>query len=150
MKILLIEDERHKREEISSYVTEFYKNSVDIVNVDSVRDAVLTIGASRYNFIILDMALPTFSNTEEGATGGLDQALGGIEVLRALKSKGIIGTIIIITQHPLITVSGKTYKLADAIPILSKRYEQNIIGGFIYKYRSHSNNNKLVSILGGR
>jgi DNA-binding NarL/FixJ family response regulator len=147
-QILLIEDERHKREELTSYIDAFYRGEATLVNVDSVREAILRIGNQPCDFIILDMALPTFSNSEEGAASGLDQALGGIEILRSLKSKKIRANIIIITQHPIITVAGKTYKLADAIPLLSKRYDQNVIGGVVYKYRSPSNNIKLTNLLG--
>jgi CheY-like chemotaxis protein len=125
----------------------FFDFDVAITHVDSVRDAVMEVGAQTYSLIVLDMALPTFSTSTGSSADGLDQALGGVEVLRALKSKSIKASVIIITQHPHITVGGKTLKLGDAAPLLSARYDQHIVGSFIYKYKSPSNQSKLVSLL---
>lgn len=147
MKILLVEDELHKREELTSCLDEFFKGDVSLQHVDSVRAAFLAVSASEFELIILDMALPTFSTEGGGTERGHDQALGGVEVLRALKSRGIASKIIIITQYPDITVGGKRLKLGAAADVLSERYCQDVIGAILYRYRSPSIRKKLMSIL---
>src|SRR6218665_1104065 len=104
LKILLIEDEAHKREELSTCLTEFFGDSAAIDHVDSVRAAFWAVSAEDYDLIVLDMALPTFSTDGTATERGHDQALGGVEVLRALKSRGVSRKVIIITQYPEITV----------------------------------------------
>lgn len=146
-KILLVEDELHKKEELTACLDEFFKGEVSLEIVDSVHAAFWAVSASNFDLIILDMALPTFS-TDGGRTGrGHDQALGGVEVLRALKARGATSKIIIITQYPEITVGGKRLKLGSASETLSRRYGQNVVGGILYKYRSPSNRIKLIKLL---
>ncbi len=147
LKILLVEDELHKREELTACLEEFYAERLELEHVESVYDAFWAVSIEDFELIILDMALPTFSTEGATAQRGLDQALGGVEVLRTLKSRGIRSNIIIITQYPDITVGGIRLKLASAAGVLSQRYEQNVVGGIIYKYRSPSNNIKLMSLL---
>ena len=93
------------------------------------------------------MALPTFSTVGSAADRGYDQELGGVEVLRTLKTRGVAAKIVIITQYPEITVGGKRLKLSKAPAVLSERYSQNVIGGVLYKYRSPSNNVRLTTLL---
>ncbi len=100
-----------------------------------------------YDLIILDMALPTFTAEGDAAGRGYDQAQGGVEVLRALKSRNLRAKIIIITQYPDITFGGKRLKLTEAPKVLSRRYNQDVVGSVLYKYRSPSNHTKLTALL---
>lgn len=147
MKILLVEDEVHKMEELSACLQAAYPQDASIKHVDSVRAAVLSVSENDYDLIVLDMALPTFSADGGGTERGHDQALGGVEVLRALKSRGSNSRIIIITQYPEITIGGSRVKLNAAPPLLSKRYGQKVVAGVLYKYRSKSNAIKMQNIL---
>lgn len=147
LKILLVEDEPHKREELTACLDKFYGEALDLENVESVHDAFWAVKIEDYELIILDMALPTFSTEGATAQRGLDQALGGFEVLRTLKARGLRSNIIIITQYPDITVGGERLKLTSAAGILSQRYEQNVLGAIIYKYKSPANNVRLTNLL---
>lgn len=146
-KILLIEDEPHKREELLSYLSDLDLLEFDIQVCGSVRDAVLKVIESQYDLIILDMALPTFSSDGSGQDGGLDQALGGVEILRALQSQNKKSDVLIVTQHPDIMVSGKKVKLKTASKVLSKQYGQNVVGAVLYRYKSPLNRPKIKKIM---
>jgi len=146
-KILLVEDEVHKREELSACLSEYFGDAAAIDYVDSVHAAFWAVSAEDYDLIVLDMALPTFSTDGTATERGHDQALGGVEVLRALKTRGVSRKVIIITQYPEITVAGKRLKISAASDILSKRYDQKVLGGVLYKYKSPGNGMKLKSIL---
>ena len=55
MKILLVEDEKHKRDEMEKCVREVYDCDPEIV--DAVSSAVLKVKNFDFDLIILDMAL---------------------------------------------------------------------------------------------
>jgi len=146
--ILLIEDEVHKRDELVGSIDQFYQGKATLEHVDSVHAAFWAVSERTFDLVILDMALPTFSTSTGGAAErGHDQAMGGIEILRKLKSKGTRSKIIIITQYPEITVAGKRLKLTAAAEALSARYDQDIVGGVLYKYKSKANHIKLTTLL---
>lgn len=143
----MVEDELHKREELTACLEKFFGGELQLEHVDSVHGAFWAVSADEFDLIILDMALPTFSTEGSSAERGHDQALGGVEVLRALKARNLAAKIIIITQYPEITIGGKRYKLGQASELLSKRYAQQVIGGVLYKYRSPSNSVRLTTLL---
>ncbi|PAK76963.1 hypothetical protein B8X00_12200 [Acetobacter fabarum] len=146
-KILLVEDEPHKMEELVASIDGFFRKKADLTHVNSVHAAYWAVSEHSFDLIILDMALPTFTAEENAAERGFDQAQGGVEVLRALKSRNLKSKIIIITQYPDITFGGTRLKLSEAAKVLSQRYEQNIVGSVLYKYRSPSNHIKLTELL---
>lgn len=145
MKILLVEDEVHKRDELIQCVKSVYGLEPQIV--DCVNDAVLAVINNDYNLIILDMALSTFSDNSEDNKKGHDQAQGGIEVLRALKSRKKSTKVIIVTQYPDFYVGGVKVKLQNSIRVINEKYNQDMIGAVLYTYKSKPTLQKIISIL---
>lgn len=145
--VLLIEDEIHKREELTTYLFEFVGSKMILNTVDSVREAVMAVSKDSFDLIVLDMALPTFTTSDGVIDGGLDQALGGVEVLRTLRSLRKSANIIIVTQYPDISVGGKRIKLKAAQSVLAAKYQQNIRGAVLYKYKSALNRAKIKTIM---
>lgn len=146
-KVILIEDEVHKRDELYLYLDEFIALEKNIDIVQSVRQAILAVETVDYDLIILDMALPTFTVQEGVLDGGLDQALGGVEILRSLKMLGKRSKVVIVTQYPDISLGGKRVKLRQAQMALSKMYNQDVIGAVLYAYKSTGNRMKMKKIL---
>jgi len=147
MKILLVEDETHKRDEINKCVMDVYTTPPEIV--DGVSSAVLMVMKNDYDLIILDMALSTFGESADDNKKGHDQAQGGIEVLRALKSKKKSTKVIIVTQYPDFYIGGTRVKLKDSPKVISEKYNQDVIGAVLYHYKSTSTLQRIVSILKG-
>lgn len=145
MKILLVEDEVHKRDEMIQCIQEVHGLYPEIV--DGVSSAVLKVIETDYDLIILDMALSTFGDSNDDKIKGHDQAQGGIEVIRALKHKGKTTQIIIVTQYPDFYIGGKKVKLKDSQKIIREKYNQNIIGAVLYHYKSKLTLQKIMSIL---
>lgn len=145
MKILLVEDETHKRDEICKCVTDVYGGLPEIV--DGVSSAVLKVMESDYDLVILDMALSTFGENSDDRKKGHDQAQGGIEVLRALKSIKKSTKIIIITQYPDFYIGGTKVKLKDSPKIINEKYSQEVIGAILYHYKSNSTLQRLATLL---
>lgn len=149
MKVLLIEDEDHKRRELSRCLETCFPGEIDFEHVDSVHSAYWSVSACEFGLIVLDMALPTFSGDGGASQRGIDQAQGGIEVLRALKERGVCARVVIVTQYPEVDVGGQRMELGSAVAALAMRYGQDILGGIIYKYNSAAWSKKLKAILKG-
>ncbi|RZI20985.1 response regulator [Pseudomonas orientalis] len=145
MRILLVEDEIHKRDEIIQCVKEVYEFLPEIV--DSVSSAVLEVMKTDYDLIILDMALPTFGESADDKKKGHDQAQGGIEVLRALKLSRKSTKIIIVTQYPDFYIGGTKVKLKDSPKVINEKYSQDVRGAVLYNYKSKTTLQRIVSIL---
>lgn len=145
MKVLLVEDEVHKREEMKQCVQDVYGIHPEIV--DGVSSAVITVIKEDYDLIILDMALPTFGEGAEDKKKGHDQAQGGIEVLRALKQAKKTAKIIIVTQYPDFYIGAIKVKLKDSPKIISNKYSQDVIGAILYNYKSKATLQRVMSIL---
>lgn len=145
MRILLVEDEVHKRDEMKQCVQEVHGFSPHVV--DGVSSAVLKVMGADYDLIILDMALSTFGDSADDKNKGHDQAQGGIEVLRALKLAKKSTKVIIVTQYPDFYIGGKKVKLKDSSRIISEKYNQNVIGAVLYHYKSKSTLQRIMSIL---
>lgn len=145
MRVLLVEDETHKRDEMKQCVQEIYGLAPEIV--DGVNSAVLEVLNCDYDLIILDMALSTFGDSAEDRKKGHDQAQGGIEVLRALKSANKSTKIIIVTQYPDFYIGGTKVKLKDSVRIVREKYNQTVVGAVLYHYKSKSTLQRIMSIL---
>lgn len=81
MKVLIVEDELSKKENIISLLVENF-NNIELVTAMSVRSAKAELKKNlQFDCIILDMSLPTFDIGKE-EFGGRPQGFGGKEVIR--------------------------------------------------------------------
>lgn len=145
MRILLVEDEVHKRDEMKLCVHEVHGFYPEVV--DGVSSAVLKVMETDYDLIILDMALSTFGENADDNIKGHDQAQGGIEVLRALKLAKKSTKVIIVTQYPDFHIGGTKVKLKDSTKIIYDKYNQKVIGAVLYHYKSKTTLQRIMSIL---
>lgn len=145
MKILLVEDEKHKRDEMLQCIYDVFGIAPEIV--DGVRSAVLQVTNTNYDLIVLDMALSTFGEKTNDNRKGHDQAQGGIEVLRALKYASKSTKIIIVTQYPDFKIGGKKVKLKNSKKIIEEKYHQNVIGAVLYNYKSKNTLQRVMTIM---
>lgn len=135
MKVLLIEDEEHKANDLIRLLLARGVSPSDLTRAIGVRQAVLQATESAYDLVVVDMALPTFSSAGDSG-GGTAQAVGGIEVLRALSNSSVSTKIIIVTQYPDIIVGGNRVRLHQAARVLSTKYRQEVLGAVLYSYKT--------------
>jgi CheY-like chemotaxis protein len=137
MKVLLIEDEEHKANDLTARLLAKGVLHRDLMRVSGVRQAVLEVTNQNFDLIIVDMALPTFSSSrEDSGGGGAAQAVGGIEILRALWLAGVTTKIIIVTQYPDVIIGGNRVRLHQAARVLSNKYKQDVLGAVLYSYKT--------------
>jgi ActR/RegA family two-component response regulator len=136
MRVLLIEDEEHKAEDLTRRLLAKGVAPGDLKRAIGVRQAVLQVMEGVYDLVIVDMALPTFSSTGDDGSGGGGQAVGGIEILRALSNANASTKVIIVTQYPDIIVGGNRVRLHQAARVLSAKYRQEVLGAVLYSYKT--------------
>jgi CheY-like chemotaxis protein len=132
MRVLLVEDEEHKIIDLTERILQAGVASPNLVSVSGVRDAVLQATGGSFDLVVLDMALPTFS---QGTGGGVAQSVGGVEVLRALNAEGLSLKIIIVTQYPGVIIGGKNVALRQVGKVASAKYGQQVLGAVLYKFK---------------
>lgn len=98
MKILVVEDELSKKENIISLIEKNFAESV-ISESHSVKSAkILLKSKEHFDCIILDMSLPTF-DISRNEFGGRPQGFGGKEVIRQLFRDGRCIPIVVVTAY---------------------------------------------------
>jgi len=146
LQVLLVEDEEHKIRDLQPRLARLPEHGLTVAR--SVRDAVLAVFERRFDLAILDMALPTFAKIKSAESGGVAQAAGGVEVLRALQEAGQTAQVIVVTQYPDIFISGRQIKLHMIKKTLEQRYQQKILGVVLYSYDSEDWSGAFDSCLG--
>lgn len=98
MRILIVEDELSKKENIISLVEENFPKSI-LLEAHSVKSAkILLKSKEAFDCIILDMSLPTF-DIGRNEFGGRPQGFGGKEVIRQLFRDNRCIPIIVVTAY---------------------------------------------------
>lgn len=96
MKILIVEDNKDKRNNIKNFFQKRVENVI-FGEAKSYSSGLSEIYGKKWDLVILDMSLPTYdiSHTE---TGGEKKPVAGKEILRRMQNRKIITPTIIVTQ----------------------------------------------------
>lgn len=97
MKILLVEDDKHKMNDIIAYL-DTYKKKIEVDAACSVESGVQSAVDNAYDLILLDMTIPNFDITEK-SDGGKSYKNGGEIVVKELLDEGVVFRCAIITQY---------------------------------------------------
>lgn len=100
MKILLIEDEEHKRTAIARQVSECVGPELILVECESLRGGLReVINGNHFDLILLDMSMPGFDSSNENAAFEEPESFAGKEILAQMKLRGIVMPVVIVTQY---------------------------------------------------
>lgn len=97
MRVLLVEDDEHKRKDVSDVLRSFE----EIMHLDqaySVASGVQKAIDNSYDLILLDMTIPNFDQ-EDGSEGGQSFKNGGELIVRELIDEGVDFMCAVITQY---------------------------------------------------
>src|SRR4051812_42581245 len=95
MRILLVEDEAPKRDNIRSLLSQMALLE-GVQEARSVGSAIRALRSGSFDLILLDMSLPTF-DIVAGESGGRPQGFGGVEVLRYMDRFQVTTPAIVVT-----------------------------------------------------
>lgn len=130
MRILLVEDQKYKSDDIICYLSTTV--GVDVKLARSYSEGVTEVLGNTYDLILLDMTLPIFEKSE-GEDGEQMFEDGGRRIMRRMKSKKIVTPCYVITQYD--KIQDVTIETMD---IELKNMFSNIYKGYIF-YQSNSN-----------
>ena len=95
MIILIVEDNKNKLREVSNFLKNYYSNCI-IEEATSFKDGVKKVYENRWNLIILDMTLPTYSITTT-ENGGSPKPVGGKSIMKRMLNREIFTPVVVIT-----------------------------------------------------
>lgn len=95
LPVLLVEDDPHKCEQISNEIRA--NCDATVVVAQSVSEAKHLLRSRRFQLVVLDMSLPTYS-IGPSETGGNPQVFGGRELLDYLDFLEVPDPAVVITQ----------------------------------------------------
>jgi CheY-like chemotaxis protein len=130
MKILLVEDDEDKREDLISFILNNFDS--EYKEVRSFQTALKTIQEENFDLILLDMTIPTFDITpSEG--GGRSQPFGGEMLLHEIVRRKIQVKVIIVTQFDVFGKGDELITVKDLDRKLSEKFSNNYVGTVQYK-----------------
>lgn len=96
-RVLLVEDDVPKQSQIADALA---LADVSIDHAASVNEAIRRLDAVKYDCILLDMSLPTFTEGAGFFSGGRQQDFGGRHILTYMWEMEIDSRVLIVTQLP--------------------------------------------------
>jgi len=96
MRILLVEDNQLKREKIKDFIISRWDCEVE--EALSYNTAIAFARKISFDFIILDMSMPTFDRTENDM-GGRFRVFGGKEIAMKLEKFGMLPPFVVVTGY---------------------------------------------------
>lgn len=99
VKILLIEDDEYKSKQIKEFIVSKNLENInnEVIIKKSFQSGMCEIVTNEYDFILLDMSIPTFE-ASFGRSAGRSRPYGGREILFEMKRKNIKVKTIVVTQ----------------------------------------------------
>lgn len=134
-KILLVEDDEDKREQIIDFVSK--KFICPLKEVRSYQSAIKAIRSDFFDLILLDMTMPTFDITSD-ESGGRAQAFGGELLLSEMNRKSIDSKVIVITQFDLFGEGDEEISLSGLNSRLEKQFGNIYLGAIQYSISYNS------------
>lgn len=125
MRILLVEDDEHKRRSIVSALRAC-NQSFEVVDAESLYTGIQAIDDVPFDLVVLDMAIPSHP-PEPGEGSPVSFNTGGLDILLELESRGRSDRCIVITQFPEIEISQIFYPVDVAAAAIEKELGYKVI-----------------------
>lgn len=141
MRILLVEDDKHKMNDIITYLDTF-KKKIEVETACSVESGVQSAVDNPYDLILLDMTIPNFDITEK-SDGGKSYKNGGEIVVKELLDEEVDFRCAIITQYE--TFNNET--IDQISQRISKLCQDNYFGYVKYSTDNDAWKSKLKELI---
>jgi CheY-like chemotaxis protein len=144
-KVLFIEDNKTKIEDVKSYISEKYKD-INLTIKESFTSGLRELFTNDYDFIFLDMSLPTREGVTNNSLNNFEQ-LGGHKILNEMKRKNKIIPTILITMFSEFGVGQSFMDLNEVDEMCKKQFNEFYKGVVFYTLREDSWKEKLNGYL---
>lgn len=129
MKIILIEDDKKKIEDIKGFLSE-YHNYNNLTIRESYQSGLRELIKNEYNLLLLDMSVPTWDKTIH-EPGGNFEKFGGYKILKEITRKNRAIDTVLITMFDDFGESDNSITLSQLDGALSDEFP-NIYKGVVY------------------
>lgn len=147
IKILIVEDNMHKRQSIISSINSYFKNAI-IDEAHSFTSAWSLLLTNNYSFALLDMSLPTFDKTETN-TGGTFRVFGGKELARKIVRRKIQTPFLFITQYKNFSEDKSSHSFESLKKELTENYPEQCKGFIFYSNANSEWKDEITNIIKG-
>lgn len=143
-KVLLVEDGDYKSKRVLCFLND---NLIDaeITIKKSYSSALKELTSSSFDFVIIDLSLPTF-DSDNGENGGDFRAYGGLDIARQMKRRGIKTPFIFLTQYNSFSNDKTSLKINDIQRIASDEHV-HFMGCIYYEHSGSQWQKELKEIL---
>jgi len=126
-RILVIEDDPPKLEQLLAFLGAL-EIPFEVSVAKSMNSAVGHLDNNTFQFVLLDMSLPTFDEGKSAYSGGRQQDLGGRDLLNYMFEMEMTGKVILITQFPEFRDGEQTVDLVEVHAELSREFKSLYCG----------------------
>src|SRR5690606_11551523 len=133
MKILLIEDDKKKIEDIKEFLLSFYNYS-SLVIKESYQSGLRELIKNKYDLLLLDMSIPTWDKSID-EPGGNFEKFGGYKILKEITRKKKPIKTILITMFDDFGESDTSITLSQLDNLLKTEFPNIYIGAVYYNTR---------------
>jgi DNA-binding NarL/FixJ family response regulator len=130
MRILLIEDDINKMRRIAAEIREFC-GEAEIIESRSYRSGLQALMSDSFEFVLLDMSLPTFDITEDEDGFQVDP-FSGRNILAEMDRKGIKAQTVVITMFETFGEGDDLMTLEELDKDLAQSYPTIYCGAIYY------------------
>lgn len=130
MKILLIEDDLNKMRRIAAEIQGF-RNDILVSEARSYRSGMQHLMSDKFDFVLVDMSLPTFDITRDEDGFQIDP-FSGRTILAEMDRKGINTKTLVITMFETFGEDKDLMTLAELDRELREQYPQIYVGAIYY------------------
>lgn len=145
MKILIIEDDMNKIEQIEAFL-KLINPDIHTTVKKSYQSGLREIIKSHYDLIVLDMSLPTYdiSPKEEG---GPFLTYAGEEILQEMMRRNITSKVIVATQFDSFGEGQDAITLDQLRDRLSMKFKDNYLKSIYYEASEKNWKDEILSIV---
>lgn len=144
-KIILIEDDKKKIEDIVEFLRRTYGYNHLVVK-ESYQSGLRELIFGNYDLLLLDMSIPTWDKTPS-ESGGNFEKFGGYKILKEIVRKGNPVNTILITMFDDFGESDKSITLQELDKALSTEFPEIFLGSIFYNSRENKWQDELNNII---
>lgn len=145
MKILIIEDDKLKAEEVINFVETNFSGKCSIDLCDSYRSGLRRIMKEKFDLLLLDMSLPTRSTSNSSNQGY--ERFGGYAILNEMKRKKKTIPTILITMYKEFGGKGNFIDLKTLSNLCKDSFDPFFIDSVFYSSGEDGWKEKLITFI---
>jgi CheY-like chemotaxis protein len=136
MKVLIVDDNTTKQDEIVAFVNTIIK-PCEIELGKSYKSGLRTTIKFKPDLILLDMSMPNFDPSEKDPKGGKTMTMAGYLILKEIRRRELNVKVIVITQHPNYEIDNVVKPLSEITEMLHNEFPNTFIDTVFYNIKEN-------------